>query len=540
MTGSLGRVFAGGVLWFLLAAHASANCLSCHQPHGPVAEDPHAFLEDRCSSCHLGNPDALEAVSAHAGMVVSPGQSADLDATCGVCHSAHAETVRSGLMHTGRGMANVTRFTFGEQATPEGHGDLSQLGHSPADSLLRKLCASCHLGQPLHQIETVQPIGKRGGGCLACHLPHVYGPDHPVLTAKVGDENCVGCHSRSGRVALNYAGLAEVDDTALRRPDTSGLGYLEDGRLIDQHAPDVHHRAGLGCVDCHTVRDLMGPTDAFMHGSDAVDIQCRDCHANTRPRVRLADWPGDLLPLKSRIPFAAADDQPFLVTQRRGTPLWHIEVLPEGHRLHRKLQGGSVAIPSIDDDHHLESGAHERVTCSACHSQWAPQCYGCHMSYDPDGRQWDHVEREITPGYWQEARWGVRNDRPPLGVNQHDRIVPFIPGMIRTIEHPDWEETRFRRLFAPVSPHTTGPGLTCAQCHRSPTALGLGEGLLSWRDGRWTLESSHPSLLDGMPEDSFVTLDGRQAETTRLGARGFNPEELRRILEATLSPEPHR
>jgi DNA-binding CsgD family transcriptional regulator len=101
---------------------------------------------------------------------------------------AHVETVRNGMMHTGRGMANVTRFTFGEQATPEGHGDLSQLGHSPADSLLRKLCASCHLGQPLHQIETVQPIGKRGGGCLACHLPHVYGPDHPVLTAKVGDE----------------------------------------------------------------------------------------------------------------------------------------------------------------------------------------------------------------------------------------------------------------------------------------------------------------------------------------------------------------
>jgi hypothetical protein len=43
-----------------------------------------------------------------------------------------------------------------------------------------------------------------------------------------------------------------------------------------------------------------------------------------------------------------------------------------------------------------------------------------------------------------------------------------------------------------------------------------------------------------MPEDSFVTLDGRQAETTRLGARGFNPEELRRILGATLSVEPRR
>jgi predicted CXXCH cytochrome family protein len=533
----LRRIFAGALVWTtLLATGASAACLDCHERQRLSAADAHAFLDDHCSACHLGDASATDAEQAHRDMVVSPGQSADARSTCAACHTPQAETVLSSLMHSGRGIVNVTRFTFGEQSLPEGDGDLSRLGHNPADSVLRKLCASCHLGQPLHQIETVQPIGTRGGGCLACHLPHASGAGHPALTARVGDEQCVGCHSRSGRVALNYAGLAEVDDEALRAPDTSRLGYLEDGRLVERLPADVHHRAGLACVDCHTVRDLMGPTGGFMHGSEAVDIQCRDCHENDRPRIRLADWPADLIPLRQRIPFPVNEEQRFLTTERRGTPLWHVEVTPNGNRLHRKIHGGWVAIPPLSTQHHPEDGAHGRVTCSACHSQWAPQCYGCHMSYDPAGEQWDHLEREITPGHWHDRRWDVRNGPPPLGVDARGQIVAFVPGMIRSVAHPDWDEPRFRRLFAPVSPHTVGPARDCEECHRSSTALGLGEGLLAVQEGRWTFAPAHPLLEDGLPEDSFVTLDGRQAETTRSGARGFTPDELQRVLNAPASP----
>ena len=89
---------------------------------------------------------------------------------------------------------------------------------------------------------------------------------------------------------------------------------------------------------------------------------------------------------------------------------------------------------------HSEDTAHERLNCSACHSQWAPQCFGCHMEYDEAGEQWDHVDRKMTPGRWSDRRWGVHNDLPPLGVNADDRIEPFVPGMIMTISHPSWDE----------------------------------------------------------------------------------------------------
>ena len=528
-----------GLLGPLLLAvvTAQADCLSCHEAHALQPGDPHLGLAQPCTSCHRGAAEARDLPAAHVGLIASPGELADADRACAGCHTEEVIHVLSGLMHTGRGMVNVTRFTFGERPYPEGLGDLSfgaRLGDSPADSLLRKRCASCHLGQPRQQIGTDHPIGSRGGGCLACHLSTEAGEGHPMLTRQVRDESCVGCHSRSGRIALSYAGLAEVEDEALRRPDTSRLGYLPDGRLVEQLAADLHHRAGLSCIDCHTKRDVMGPTSGFQHGGDAVDIQCQDCHANEQPRITLLEWPRDLDGLRKAMPFRVTPGVEFLVTERRGTPLWHIEVGREGNFLHRKILGGRVKIPTMSGTHHPDDGHHERLACTACHSGWAPQCYGCHMQYDPGQDQWDHAAREFTPGAWLDERWGIRNDQPPLGLDAHGRIVPFVPGMVRSIDHPDLEGPQFRRLFAPLAPHTTVRGLDCAACHRSPIVLGLGQGRLSDGSEGWEFHPPGPPLSDGMPEDAFVTLDGRAGETTRRNARGFNPEELIRILNAAI------
>lgn len=521
----------------LLTFGAGADCLSCHEDHALHPADPHYGLAESCASCHGGDPTATSLPRAHSRLIGAPGELSNASRACAGCHTQEVIHVLSGLMHTGRGMVNVTRFTFGETPHPEGLGDLSfgaRLGDSPADSLLRKRCASCHLGQPRHQIGTDDPIGSRGGGCLACHLSTEHGGGHPVLTRRVRDESCIGCHSRSGRIALSYAGLAEVDDDALHRPDTSRLGYLPDGRLVERIAADLHHTAGLACIDCHTKRDVMGPTSGFAHGSDAVDIQCQDCHANEQSRITVQDWPQDLEGLLDAIPYRVTDRTEFLVTERRGTPLWHIEVGPNEKLLHRKILGERVRIPPMSATHHPDDGHHDRLACSACHSGWAPQCYGCHMEYDPNQEQWDHARREFTPGAWIDERWGIRNEQPPLGIDGHGRIVPFIPGMIRSIDHSELAGPRFRRLFAPIAPHTTVRGLDCAACHRSSVALGLGRGQLRRGTAGWEFEPARPLLEDGMPDDAFVTLDGKAGETTRRHARGFEPEELLRILDAAI------
>jgi len=296
---------------------------------------------------------------------------------------------------------------------------------------------------------------------------------------------------------------------------------------------DVHHQAGLSCIDCHTTRDVMGPTGHFNHGSDAVDIQCADCHNNQQPTMTEAEWPSDLRGQIARIPFQRDAERAFLTTERRGTPLWHIELREDGRKiLHRKVNGGSLPIPPLTAGNHPDDGHHERLECSTCHTQWAPQCHGCHMDYDPDQVQFDHVAREFTPGSWSDQRWGVHNDAPPMGVDSHGRIVTFVPGMIRTIDHPDWDETQFRRYFAPLSPHTIGQARSCEDCHHSSQALGLGRGTLERKADGWSFEPDEDLLRDGLPADAFVDLEGRSGDTTRAGARGLTPTEIRRVLNA--------
>lgn len=526
-------------LLLFLPASLLADCVVCHTDHDLATNDPHRFLGSQCTVCHRGNRATADMDQAHEGLLAQPAALEQARVACGACHQQQTHAVHQGLMHSGQGMVNITRYTFGEQTQATGDGHLAHLGHSPADSLLRKRCASCHLGQPRHHLLTEHPLGQRGGGCAACHLtPATDTGQHPLLSAaSIPDERCVGCHSRSGRIALNYAGLAEVDDEALQRLPATQLGYLPDGRLIERKPADVHHRAGLACVDCHTARDVMGPTADYAYASDAVDIQCQDCHANHEPRLSLADWPSDLQLARQRIPFLATPEQPFLVTQRRQTPLWHIQITPQGFYLHRKQEGGRLPIPQLSPEQHPGLGdpqdAHARLHCTACHSQWAPQCHGCHIHYDPAEEQWDHVARAFTPGAWIERRWGIRNTAPPLGVNAANQIVPFVPGMIREIEHPDWDQPRFGRWFAPLAPHTTGPGAACLDCHQNPARLGLGLGELYQQAGQWQFRAQEPRLQDGLPADAWVNLEGQHGHATHPQARAFTPEELQRILNAS-------
>ena len=510
---------------------AAELCRECHpdMTHGLAGH--HRFEVNACTHCHAGDGTAGTLPEAHRDLIAFPGNLSGAQRACGDCHSAEVASVISGLMHSGTHMVQLTRRALDQDAAAGDPPSLQSLSATPADSLLRKLCASCHLGHEKreHRLDVSR---ARGGGCLACHLNRYPADAHPVLTAKVEDGRCFGCHSRSSRISLSYAGLAEVDRTRAAPAAGGKLARLEDGRLVEHRAADLHHRAGMACIDCHTGAGLMGPQPAVSRQDQAVDIACSDCHANRRPRIGPAVWPREHRWMLTRIPFAVSEDQVFLTT-RRGTPLWHIEVAADDLVLHLKLSGQTLRIPpQRAESHHLET-EHRRLTCNACHAQWAPQCYACHLSYSPDAAQWDHAERRLTPGRWSQQRARVRNTLPPLGVTADNRITAFVPGMIMTVDHPAWERTLFRRLFGALAPHTTGRSRTCQSCHRSPVAVGLGEGELYRQGAEWRFIPAQPVLGDGLPADAWTELD---AETPGLGSypgdRSFDHGELRRILNS--------
>ena len=468
-------------------------------------------------------------------MFAFPGELANAERSCGNCHRNRVSSVANNLMHDGRGIVRVTRQLLDEDVGADESINFQSLGHSVADSMLRKQCASCHIGQTKTE-HRHDVMWDRGGGCLACHVGEYAENAHPALTANVSDARCFGCHARSGRISLSFTGLAEVD--APVESGSSGGLRLPDGRHVEKMSADAHYLAGMGCIDCHTSVGLMGDAGDALHQRQAVDISCADCHDNQRATTSLAEWPADLVSVIARLPFAATRETAFLTTEKNETPLWHVELRDDGAWLHTKNTGTVLKIPPAAPASQTHDERHERLACSTCHSQWAPQCFGCHMEYDPGGEQWDHVERAITPGRWSNERWHVDNALPALGVNDDDQIELFVPGMIMTVAHPDLEEERFVRVFAPLSPHTTGKSRSCESCHRSSEALGLGRGQLTRKAGEIIFHPENVLLRDGLPADAWTNIGNTLGGGTPSPAqRPLNNGEMEAVLDASMPGE---
>lgn len=512
---------------------ASVNgCVQCHAAEQSGFSAAHAFAPDNCVACHAGNPSSSTEAGAHDGLIAFPGNLATAGRACGDCHSDRVRGVAGNLMQTGHGIVQKTRAVLGDESGAARQANFQSLGNSVADSMLRKQCASCHLGQPKrnHALDVTR---DRGGGCLACHINDYPDDAHPALTTRVEDGRCFGCHSRSGRISLSYAGLAETvpPANAGERPELR----LADGRPVERLPPDVHNLAGMSCIDCHTSVGLMADAGDVSHQRQAVDIACSDCHGNDGPRISMRDWPPGLAGMKKHVPFAANADTRFLATEKHGTPLWNIELREDGAWLHAKNTGHVLRIPKPPPGQHARDHSHERLSCAACHSQWAPQCYGCHMAFDPGGEQWDHIDKSLTPGRWTDRFWHADNVPPALGVNDNNEIEPFVPGMIMTVAHPAWDTARFVRRFAPLSPHTTGNSRSCESCHRSSKALGLGTGdIVSDGDG-FSFTPRHVLLQDGLPADAWTNADNALGGATPVpGQRPFNASEMKAILDADI------
>ncbi len=588
-------------------APVASTCEGCHEK--VVGLEP-AHARIGCAACHLGDAHAADAGVAHRGLARIPGNLSDAAKTCGAvgCHPEMPARLEHNVMTTMNGVASVDRWVFGEQPTPTAVTPVSALGSSPADTHLRNLCASCHLGA---EKTAAGPIDERsrGGGCNACHLrysaealrdleartgggaasspnegqaepreggavvddarpersrrardeagnePSPERPSapraaasqlrvHPQLRARPGDASCFGCHSRSGRIALNYQGWAEPPSDAAARPDAGPTRTLLDGRTLIAMPADVHARAGLGCVDCHSASEVMGEGERALHREDQQQVACEDCHRETASArtVTLAEAGEQVERLVRLEGRDGAPSRRFLTLARTGRALVSTRVVDGGAELERPGQPPlSLAPPNAA----CRAPAHRALACSTCHDAWAPQCFGCHTKWDPEGTRFDLLSRIERAGAWRETASDVRAEPAVLGVRErrvdggvHRRVEEFAPGMVLTLDRSDGRPPRFSRLFAPAFPHTVQKEpRACRSCHSSPRALGFGTGRLDLtRKGHgaaWRFTSAVPAGPDGLPRDAWTGFlaEPRPASATREDARPFTVEEQRRVLD---------
>lgn len=549
------------------------GCLLCHAGLRGLG-NAHRPESIGCAACHGGNVFSSDAAVAHAGMIRVPGNLADAQRTCGTsgCHDSIIPRVRRSIMTTMAGVVAVDRRAFGELPGPSSApATVAQLGHGAADSHLRQLCASCHLGAPKN---TWGPISQesRGGGCNACHL--VYSAPaaaqlaaytshpsagrlptlHPALTVKVGDDHCFGCHSRSGRIATSYEGWHELRDAPAPTgpavaPDPAQYRQLDDGRWLVRERPDVHEERGLACIDCHIPAETMGSGAVVARKRDQLRIRCEDCHA---PRLATAGPVLDaetqkLMQLRG---WTLGAGERLAVTST-GDLLSNVVVPADGAaHLRLKLTGADLPLrpPAAAC---ARIGGHARLSCGSCHTAWAPRCASCHTRFDAAAEGYDLLADRAVKGAWQESSGAFEAVPPTLGIRyategagQPRAVVDtFVPGMIIDLDRNRDAHGRpdlvFQRRYTPLSPHTIRrQARSCESCHNDPVALGYGEGTLRYQvsgpTGRWTFTPKHRLLAqDGLPADAWTGfLQGGGDPLSKEGVRPFDLQEQRRILEA--------
>ena len=535
------------------------SCLICHIAMKGLSESHNPAVMG-CVACHKGDPFATGKAMAHRNMILIPGNFSNARQTCGTqnCHQDITNRMQKSLMTTQSGIIAVDKFVFGETASLNDTFHVKNLGHSAADTHLRNLCAGCHLGMEKTKTGNADWL-ERGGGCNACHLHYndqatesmkrmqaknsvITQEIHPTIDIQVSNDRCLSCHSRSGRISLNYEGWNETSE-GTKLSSTIKSKVLSDNRILEFVQADVHHQKGMACIDCHTSYDLMGDGKHHPHKEDAVSVQCVDCHTtgkvNSIVVSSLPDKESQMIAwlrktkLKNKVVLTAKNQHPLMNT--RVDSLNRIFLTD---KLSGKIHESKPVISIC-----TKGKGHSRLSCEACHTAWVPQCIGCHNTFEKETAGFDLLTGKTTKNTWVEFAGKSLAEPPVLGVNTTmNQVVTAMPGMVMSIDKESFEKGKgksFHRLYAPTSGHTIQrKGRSCKSCHNDPLAIGFGRGELifkvSGKAGNWTFEprfALNPN--DNLPEDAWTGFlkEAQTSNSTRNNLRPFSVTEQKRILE---------
>ena len=420
---------------------------------------------------------------------------------------------RAGQQNKGAGNKGVydvidESFVFGEVPGTVGSLQKMEAPLVPAgeteigpyqDIYLTKACMRCHLWS---FGDNKFPGDFRSSGCTACHM--VYGddglslsddpmldhdiPPHPqkhVLTSAIPNEQCVHCHYRGGRIGISYQGYREgagpgLDGDAVEYLEKALHGhdanfYITDENLendYDETPPDVHHEAGMHCVDCHTSHDVHGDGHLYTDTVAAIEIRCDDCHGTVDEETDMTTRLGNRLKQLER-----DEDGKVWLTKKL-----------DGEKLEVKQIKQSVENASLSSYMHRSMGRDENgfshmdnIACHTCHSAWMPNCYGCHVEVDMSDVQRSLIDGYSTPGRIKGSRKWVATDDLILMLDTLDRISPSMPSekmfftaldgngdvvidnQVRT--GPNGEIGHGHRAFSPHTIRRWSPFMRCDRCH---------------------------------------------------------------------------
>lgn len=592
----------------------AVGCVACHGGDDTVRDKEGAHVSAPAGTSVLAvrsmTAVELDAVELAYVQWVNPSDYRVVDRTCGVggCHVEISQTAPSSIMTTFAGHFNKTRYYAGAQEEraarfgvrtqqdaqfdgAAGAVEWLEALSAPAlgagasmgdylDHYLENGCPTCH-------VWNFGPNDRRGdfrsSGCAGCHMVYADDglsrsedptvnhddPPHAIshrITTAIPDSQCEHCHYRGNRIGTIYRGVRESarfgDGPNVGRVNETlhghGAGfYIEDEdttNTVDETPPDLHHTAGLGCVDCHMGVDVHGDGRLYSAHDYQVGIECEDCHGTPEAGI-VPDASGAFRTSRGdEMKAVGTDDggRPYLLGRLDGEIHWLTQLVD-------LQQGDDLAVVaahgrSPDGFSHLDS-----LECYACHSAWTQSCFGCHVTIDDRLRTPSLIDGSPT-AHARGERSYVVTDYFALGIGVDGKITPMAPqekmfvtgiaacdpatetctdGVGTAAPGKRVFDQQIRRTvdgklgfgFGPIVPHTTSSTVQpCDRCHLREDesnqdivdeTIGRGSGRIQIPDG------------NGVMYDLTQVVDEQGQPTVGLGHEGSGvlpPAVVERML----------
>lgn len=444
-------------------------------------------------------------------------------------------------------------------------------------------CTACHMeyssdGRSRSTDPNVNKFEPADPDAIAApERPHIM--DHQIRNVQrtlpngafirgISDKVCIGCHQGSNRTVLQYWGVRLDQNQDLHQgtqypvnpvnfSDATGdtrffdpaVGnqtfngrvaeqlivfedYDGDGR--DDTPEDVHYEAGMGCIDCHSSRDLHNgaegdPTSGRIVSrmDQTVGIQCESCHGGIEDYASTStckDYNGNTAN-------CAVD--------RFGNPLRHVTRDASGNLwLRSRVTGATHFVPQTKDTvvnnnkrHPITSQAlynpiasyamgradgnpltgtgpvqtnpnlvangfshTDDIGCATCHASWTNSCVGCHLALQYDGNpanyNFSNTTGERVATNLLAADFVYQTPVLfTLGVNSRNEISQNPPGMKVFFRYIDFKGDESEvlafsnRQGAGNNPFTSGRGALPNLAHEQMAAHSIRGKVTATKEG---------------------------------------------------------
>lgn len=325
----------------------------------------------------------------------------------------------------------------------------------------------------------------------------------------IDDQTCAGCHQGSNRTVMQYWGIRLDQNTDVRRGvqyPANPVSYLDtrhdlrlfdpavgnqtfngrnrhqylafedyDGDGRDDTPEDVHHEAGMGCIDCHGTHDLHGDVAGgnpiVSRMEQATAIRCESCHGTSEAYAPTAlgtdhlgvqrqlalDARGNVL----RNVWRDADGHYYLRSRLTGAQHYvrqTLDVVVDNARQHPFTQeplysaAASYAMGRADGDpatgigplqHGMAPNGFKHgdsMSCVSCHASWTNSCVGCHLGgeYSTNPNNFSNITGQRIVFRQANADFTYQTPVPfQLGVGPRGKIEPISPNTLVFFQYRD-------------------------------------------------------------------------------------------------------